>query len=72
MARDGGLTRTWECRKGKFRDAIRLLDEVLRFAEKAWRYGLSRRSRKSAIGGEQCQQLLETSVLPPPQIVHHL
>jgi hypothetical protein len=45
---------------------------VLRFAEQAWRYWLSRRSSKSAIGWEQFQQLLKTYVLPTPKIVHHI
>jgi len=54
------------------RGNFRLLEEVLRFAEKAWRYWLSRRSSKSAIGWETCQQLLKTSVLPTPKIVHHI
>ena len=51
---------------------FRLLEEVLRSAEKAWRYWLSRRSSKSAIGWEKFQQLLETSVLPTPRIVHNI
>jgi hypothetical protein len=49
-----------------------VLEEVLRSAERAWRYWLSRRSSKSAIGGEQFQQLLETYVLPTPRIVHNI
>jgi hypothetical protein len=51
---------------------FRLLEAVLRSAEKAWRYWLSRRSSTSAIGWEKFQQLLETSVLPPPRIVHNI
>jgi group II intron reverse transcriptase/maturase len=51
---------------------LRLLEEVLRSAEKAWRYWLSRRSSKSAIGWEKFQQLLETYVLPLPRIVHNI
>ena len=50
----------------------RLLEEVLRWAEKAWRYWLSRRSSKSAIGWEKFQKLLETYVLPTPRIVHNI
>jgi len=49
-----------------------VLEAVLRSAEKAWRYGLSRRSSTSAIGWEKFQQLLETYVLPPPRIVHNI
>ena len=51
---------------------FRLREEVLRSAEKAWRYWLSRRSSTSAIGWEKFQQLLETYVLPPPRIVHNI
>ena len=51
---------------------FRLLEEVRRWAEKAWRYWLSRRSSKSAIGWEKFQQLLETYVLPTPRIVHNI
>jgi RNA-directed DNA polymerase len=51
---------------------FRLLEEVLRSAEKAWRYWLSRRSSKRAIGWEKFQQLLETYVLPTPRIVHNI
>ena len=54
------------------RGNFRLLAEVLRFAEQAWRYWLSRRSSKSAIGWEKVQQLLNTYVLPTPKIVHHI
>ena len=52
------------------RGNLRLFEEVLRFAQKAWRYWLSRRSSKSAIGWEQFQRLLKTYVLPTPKIVH--
>jgi group II intron reverse transcriptase/maturase len=54
------------------RGNFRLLEEVLRFAEKAWRYWLSRRSSKSALGWEKFQKLLKTYVLPTPKIVHHI
>jgi RNA-directed DNA polymerase len=52
------------------RGNCRLLEDVRRFAEKAWRYWLSRRSRKSALSWEQCQRRLQPSVLPTPKIVH--
>jgi RNA-directed DNA polymerase len=52
------------------RGNFRLLEDVRRYAEQAWRYWLSRRSSKSAIGWEQCQRLLQTYVLPTPKIVH--
>jgi RNA-directed DNA polymerase len=54
------------------RGHLRLLEEGRRSAEKAWRYWRSRRRSKRAIGWEKCQQLLETSVLPTPKIVHSL
>jgi RNA-directed DNA polymerase len=54
------------------RGNFRLLEEVHRFAEHAWRYWLSRRSSKSAIGWEKFQQLLKTYVLPTPKIAHHI
>ena len=54
------------------RGNMRMLEEVRRSAEKAWRYWLSRRSSKSAIGWEKFQQRLETYVLPTPKIVHNI
>jgi group II intron reverse transcriptase/maturase len=54
------------------RGNFRLLEEVRRYAEKAWRYWLSRRSSKSAIGWETFQRLLQTYVLPTPKIVHNI
>ena len=51
---------------------FRLLEEVRRWAEKAWRYWLSRRSSKSAIGWEKFRQLLKTYGLPTPRIVHNI
>ena len=64
-------------RRGHFqyygiRGNFRLLEEGRRYAEKAWRYWLSRRSSKSAIGWEQFQRLLQTYVLPTPKIVHNI
>jgi hypothetical protein len=63
--------------RGHFRyDGIRgnfpLLAEVRRSAEQAWRYWLSRRSSKSAIGGEKFQRLRKAYVLPTPKIVHNI
>ena len=52
------------------RGNFRLLEDVRRYAEKAWWYWLSRRSSKSAMSWEQFQRLLQTYVLPTPQIVH--
>jgi len=52
------------------RGNFRLLEEVRRFAEKAWRYWLSRRSSKKAIGWEKFEKLMQTYILPIPRIVH--
>ena len=49
-----------------------LLENVRRYAEKAWRYWLSRRSSKSAMDWEKFQKLLATYVLPTPKIVHNI
>ena len=51
--------------RGHFQyDGIRgnccMLEEVRRYAEKAWRYWLSRRRRQRAMGWEQFQKLLKT------------
>ena len=63
--------------RGHFRSSglqgnFRRLEDVRRSAEKAWRDWLSRRSSKRAMGWEKFQQLLETSVLPTPRIVHNI
>ena len=54
------------------RGNFRLVEVIHHYTEKAWRYWLSRRSSKSAIGWEKFQQLLETSMLPTPRIVHNI
>jgi RNA-directed DNA polymerase len=54
------------------RENFRLLEDVRRYAEKAWRYWLSRRSSKSAICWEKFEKLLTTYVLPTPKIVHNI
>jgi RNA-directed DNA polymerase len=54
------------------RGNFRLLEEVRRYAEKAWRYWLSRRSSKSPIDWGKFQKLLATYVLPTPKIVHNI
>jgi RNA-directed DNA polymerase len=54
------------------RGNIRLLEEVRRYAEKAWRYWLSRRSSKSSIRGKKFEKLMATYVLPTPKIVHNI
>jgi len=52
------------------RGNFRLLEEVRRYAEKAWQYWLSRRGSKKAIGWEKFEKLLQTYVRPTPGIVH--
>jgi len=52
------------------RGNFRLLEEVRRSAEQAWRDWLSWRRSKRAMGWEKCQRRLQTSVRPTPQIVH--
>jgi group II intron reverse transcriptase/maturase len=54
------------------RGNMRMLEEVLHYAEKAWRYWLSRRSSKSPIRWAQCQKLLQTYALPVPRIIHSI
>ncbi len=54
------------------RGNFRLLEEVRRFAEQAWRYWLSRRSSKSAIGWKKFGKLMQTYILPIPRIVHNI
>jgi len=67
-----GLTLRGHVRSDGIQGNVRVLEEVLRAAEKAWRYGLSRRSSTRAIGWEKFQQRLETAVRPPPSIVHNI
>jgi RNA-directed DNA polymerase len=54
------------------RGNFRLLEVIHHYTEEAWRYWLSRRSSKSAIGWEKFQQLLERYILPTPRIVHNI
>jgi hypothetical protein len=54
------------------RGNMRMLEEVLHYAEKAWRYWLSRRSSKSPIRWAQVQKLLQTYALPVPRIIHSI
>jgi group II intron reverse transcriptase/maturase len=54
------------------RGNFRLLEEVRRFAEKAWRYWLSRRSSKSTLRWEKFEKLMRTYILPIPRIVHNI
>ena len=54
------------------RGNFRLLEEVRRSAERAWRYWLSRRSSTSAMGWKKFWKLMQTSILPIPRIVHNI
>ena len=54
------------------RGNFRLLEEVRRAAERAWRYWLSRRSSKSAIGWKKFWKLMQIYILPIPRIVHNI
>jgi hypothetical protein len=58
------------CQYDGMRGNFRLLEAGRRFAEKAWRYWLSRRSSTSAIGWEKFEKRMQTSILPIPRIVH--
>jgi RNA-directed DNA polymerase len=64
-------------RRGHFRSYgmrgnVPLLENVRRYAEKARRYWLRRRSSKSAIDWEKFQKRLAIYVLPTPKIVHNI
>ena len=52
------------------RDNYRMLEMVFRYAEKAWRYWLGRRSQKSAIPWERYNLLRAIFPLPKPKIIH--
>jgi RNA-directed DNA polymerase len=65
-----GLKLRGHFRYSGIRGNFRLLEEVRRYAEKAWRYWLSRRSSKRAIGWEKFPRLLQTDALPTPKLVH--
>ena len=51
---------------------FRLLEEVRRFAARAWRSWLRRRRRQSALQWDTFEKLRRTSILPLPRIVHHI
>jgi len=52
------------------RGNYRRLEEVLWQVARAWRYWLSRRSRKSAISWEEFEKLRKVFPLPKPRIIH--
>jgi hypothetical protein len=55
-----------------WRANYRLLEVVLRHAEDAWRYWLSRRSQKGQITGNKLEWWREHFPLPTPKIVHNI
>jgi RNA-directed DNA polymerase len=65
-----GSTCRGHCQDDGMRGHVRLVEEGRRVAEKAWRYGLRRRRSTKAMGWEQCEKLMQTSILPIPRIVH--
>src|SRR5262249_37179497 len=69
---DQRLCAKWRghCQYDGIRGNFRLLEEGRRFAEKAWRYWLRRRSSKKALGWEKFAKLMQTSSLPIPRMVH--
>jgi group II intron reverse transcriptase/maturase len=54
------------------RGNYRLLEVVLRHAERAWRYWLSRRSQKGMLTGTKLEWWREQFPLPTPKIVHNI
>jgi RNA-directed DNA polymerase len=54
------------------RGNYRLLEVVLRHAERAWRYWLSRRSQKGTITGNKRERWRAHFPLPTPRIVHNI
>jgi RNA-directed DNA polymerase len=54
------------------RGNYRLMEVVLRHAENAWRYWLSRRSQKGMITGNKLERWREQFPLPTPKIVHNI
>lgn len=51
---------------------MRMLESVYRYAGKAWRYWLSRRSRESNIPWEKFFKLMAVFPLPRPRLVHNI
>jgi len=51
---------------------LRMLEDVGRNVEKAWRYWPSRSSNESSIGWAKFEKLMQTYVLPTPRIVHNI
>lgn len=54
------------------RGNYRLLAVVLRHAERAWRYWLSRRSQQGMLTGTKLERWQTRFPLPPPRIVHNI
>ena len=54
------------------RSNYKALEVIFEFAEKAWRYWLSRRSHKGGIRWEKFEKLRANFPLPKPRIVHNI
>jgi hypothetical protein len=54
------------------RGNYRLLEVVLRYAERAWRYRLNHRSQKGMIAGNRLEWWQAHFPLPTPRIVHNI
>jgi RNA-directed DNA polymerase len=54
------------------RDNSSALRKIYRHVERAWRYWLSRRTRKSKIPWEKCNKLWRHYSLPNPKIIHYI
>jgi hypothetical protein len=60
------------CQSYGMQENCRLLEEVRRFAARAWRSWLRRRRRQSALQWDTFEKLRRTSILTLPRIVHHI
>jgi len=54
------------------RSNYKALEVIFEFAEKAWRYWLSRRSHKGGIRWEKFEKIRASFSLPKPRIVHNI
>jgi hypothetical protein len=54
------------------RGNYRLLEEVFKQVEKAWRYWLNRRSQKGMISGDKIEWWRTHFPLPAPRIIHNI
>ncbi len=65
-----GAQRRGPCQYDGMQGHFRLLEEGRRVAERAGRYWLRRRRRKSTLQWEKCETRMRTSIRPIPRIVH--